>query len=98
MSNPSPHPQVLNSPLEGVRDGQTDDDSETRSASKPGPQRGSCGVCGGTRYRVGGDGLLPVHGPRRARCKGSRQPPGIQPAEPGDDEDQADDDDFEPPF
>ncbi len=82
MSNPSPHLQVLNSPLEGVRDGQNDDDSETRSTPKPGPQRGSCGVCGGTRYRVGDDGLLPVHGPRHDRCKGSRQQPAARKAAP----------------
>jgi hypothetical protein len=99
-SNPSPHPQVVNSPLEGVRDGQGDDDSETRSTPKTGPRYGDCRVCGGKRYRVGADELLYDHGPRRDRCKGSRQPPEmeppIQPAEPGD-EDQADDD-FDPPF
>ncbi len=76
-AKPTPHRPVVNSSLEGVaREGQgDDDDSETRSTPEPGPRRGSCGVCGGTRYRVGDDGLLPVHGPRRARCKGSRQPP-----------------------
>jgi len=98
-SNPSPHPQVVNGSLEGVRDGQGDDDSETRSAPKPGPQRGSCGVCGGTRYRVGDDGLLPVHGPRRARCKGSRQPPAeAKDPEEGGDPKEGGDDEFEPPF
>ena len=77
MSNPAPHPQVLNSSLERVRDGQGDDDSETRSAPKPGSQRGSCGVCGGTRYRVGDDGLLRFTVPATigARAPGSR-PPG----------------------
>jgi hypothetical protein len=76
---PASQSSVVNGSLEGVRDGQGDDDSETRSAPKPGPQRGSCGVCGGTRYRVGDDGLLPVHGPRRDRCKGSGQRPADAP-------------------
>jgi hypothetical protein len=95
LSNPPPHPQVLNRSLEGVRDGQTDDDSETRS--RPPNGYGWCPVCG-NRYRVREDGRLQDHGPRHHRCKGSRQPPetephGIQPAEPGDD-DQADDDEY----
>jgi hypothetical protein len=81
-------------PGRGPRGGQDDDDSETRSAPEPGPQRATCGVCGGTRYRLDGDGLLPVHGPRHSRCKGSGHPPA-EAAEPG--EDQADDD-FDPPF
>lgn len=51
-----------------------DDDSETRSRPDPGPGHGWCGVCG-KRYRVGEDGLLQDHGPRRGRCKGSRQRP-----------------------
>jgi hypothetical protein len=58
-------------PGRGPRDGQGDDDSEARSR----PNRyGWCPVCG-KRYRVSDGGLLQVHGPRRDRCEGSRQPP-----------------------
>jgi hypothetical protein len=64
-------------PGRGPRGGQTDDDSETRSTPEPGPGHGRCGVCG-KRYRVDG-GLLQDHGPRRDRCKGSRQPPADAP-------------------
>jgi len=76
-SNPSPHPKVVNSPLEGVPGGQGDDDSGTRSR----PSYGRCGVCG-KRYRIDADGLLQVHGPRHDRCEGSRQQPAARKAAP----------------
>jgi hypothetical protein len=82
LSYPPPHPQAVNSSLEGDRDGQGDDDDDDQSEAEFHlPGHGQCTVCGGW-FSVGASGHLVNHGTglgagrrRRAWCEGSRQPP-----------------------